>query len=65
MSLLVLGSHGAFRLSIVNSFYAFCSFFCALISARSVYLRNSESVFSIICRAVSSLHFNLDCCVLC
>ena len=46
-------------------FMHFVVFFCALISARSVYLRNSESVFSIICCAMSSLHFNLGCCVLC
>ena len=33
-------------------FMRFVVFFCALISARSVYLRNSESVFSIICCAM-------------
>ena len=43
----------------------FVGFICALISARFVYLRKSESVFSIICSAVSSLHFNFSCCILC
>ena len=57
---------GVLWLSIVYFFYAFCRlFFCLLIRARFVYLRNSESVFSTICCAVSSLHFNLSCCVLC
>ena len=39
-------------------------FFCLLIRAHFVYLINSESVFSIICCAVSSLRFNLSCWVL-
>ena len=69
VSRLVLGCHGVFGvlwLSIVYFFMRFVGvFFCLLIRARFVCLRNSESVFSIICCAVSSLHFNLSCWVLC